>query len=176
MPLLARPALALGLTVLAAMNHRVPPVRPQLPQVTRVRVVKSAHVLELYAGETLLERDTVAIGPGGTGPKLQEGDRVTPVGHYHIAARHPSERFHIFLLVDYPNREDRARFAALKAHGDLPRDAHIGGNVGVHGGSQASWPDGKVQDWTAGCIAVDDATIERIAARVKDGTDLDIED
>ncbi len=101
---------------------------------------------------------------------------VTPVGHYHIAARHPSERFDVFLLVDYPNQADRERFATLKARGDLPRSATIGGNVGLHGGSPASWPDGKVQDWTAGCIAVDNATIERIAPRIKDGTALDIDD
>jgi murein L,D-transpeptidase YafK len=144
--------------------------------VTRVRVVKSAHALELYAGETLLERDPVAIGPGGAGPKLQEGDMVTPVGHYHLAARHPSAHFDVFLLIDYPNHADRERFASGKARGDLPRRARIGGDVGLHGGSPSRWPDGKIQDWTAGCIAVDDATIERIAALVKDGTALDIED
>ena len=174
MSLLAKPALTLAIASLAALSRSSP--HPTSPHVTRVRVVKSAHVLELYAGETLIERDPVAIGPGGAGPKLQEGDRVTPVGHYHLVARHPSEHFHIFLLVDYPNQADRERFAARKASGEIPRDAHIGGDVGVHGGSPSSWPDGKIQDWTAGCIAVDDATIERIAARVKDGTDLDIED
>jgi murein L,D-transpeptidase YafK len=173
MPLLAKPALTLAIATLAALSR---PSHPTSPHVTRVRVVKSAHVLELYAGETLIERDPVAIGPGGAGPKRQEGDRVTPVGHYHLVARHPSEHFHMFLLVDYPNQTDRERFASLKAHGDLPRGAHIGGDVGVHGGSPSSWPDGKIEDWTAGCIAVDDATIDRIAARVKDGTALDIED
>ena len=173
MSLLARPALTLGLTLLAALT-RAP--SPTSPHVTRVRVVKSAHLLELYAGETLLERETVALGSGGAGPKRREGDMVTPVGHYHLVARHPSERFHLFLLVDYPNQADRERFATAKAHGEIPREARIGGDVGLHGGSPASWTDGKVQDWTAGCIAVDDATIERLAARIKDGTALDIED
>jgi murein L,D-transpeptidase YafK len=142
-----------------------------------VHIVKSAHVMELLDGERVLGRYTVAIGPGGAGPKHREGDRVTPVGRYHVVQRGKSSRFHVFMLIDYPNADDRARFAQMKEAGELPPGATIGGDVGIHGGN----PDGStvtndVRDWTLGCIAVSNAEIERVAAMVANGTIVDIDD
>jgi murein L,D-transpeptidase YafK len=133
--------------------------------------------MELLDGERMLGRYAVAIGPGGAGPKHREGDRVTPVGRYHVVQRGPSSRFHVFMLVDYPNADDRARFVRMKAAGELPPDARIGGDVGIHGGNPNEWAlvDGA-RDWTLGCIAVTDAEIERVAAMVANGTVVDIDD
>jgi len=152
----------------------------QPTHVTRVRIVKTDHTLTLLDGERAVAVYRVAIGPGGPGPKHREGDNVTPVGHYRVVSRHAS-RFHIFLRLDYPNAEDRARFAAWKQAGALPKNATIGGDIGIHGTPQRAdldlWrPLHKLLDWTAGCIAVDDDEIDAISARVKDGTPVDIED
>lgn len=133
--------------------------------------------MDLYAGERKVASYSVAIGPGGSGPKTREGDQVTPVGRYHILSKNPSQ-FHIFMLLDYPNATDRERFARLKREGNLPRDATIGGAVGIHGApKQREWKSShKDFDWTLGCVAVDDDEIERIAKRVSIGTTVDIED
>ena len=148
---------------------------PPKPRVTRVLVKKNAHTLQLFAGATPLETYHVAIGPGGSGHKHREGDKITPVGRYHVVNRGPSA-FTIFMRLDYPNAEDRKRFAELRATGQLPKEATIGGDIGIHGGSLTYQPDGPLNDWTLGCVAVDDNEIRAIAKRVPDGTIIDIED
>lgn len=142
-----------------------------------ISIHKNAHTMELSSNGAIVATYSVAIGPGGSGPKEREGDKVTPVGRYHIVSRSPSV-FHIFMRLDYPNADDRARFAELKKNGTLPKNATIGGDVGIHGApAQAEWKKiHKTVDWTLGCIAVDDDEIEKVAAMVPDGTVVDIED
>jgi murein L,D-transpeptidase YafK len=151
--------------------------------VTRIVIKKHDHTLELRSGAAGAERVVssykVALGPGGPGPKLREGDKVTPVGHYHVTMHQPSQ-YRVFLRLDYPNADDRKRFAALKASGELPANATIGGDVGIHGPPVSMPVDDKPGlkefDWTWGCIALDDGEILDVAKRVKDGTPVDIED
>lgn len=152
-------------------------------QVSRVLIKKDAHVLQLLSSasgrEEVVRSYKVAIGPGGAGPKLREGDQVTPVGRYHVTMHQPST-YRVFLRLDYPNAEDYRRFASLKASGVLPKHAKIGGDIGIHG-PPVTLPDErksslKEHDWTLGCIAVDDDEIADIARRVRDGTPVDIED
>jgi murein L,D-transpeptidase YafK len=146
--------------------------------IARLWVSKSKHELRTIAKDgSTIATYTVAIGPGGKGHKLQEGDLVTPVGRYHVVL-HAMTRWHQFLLLDYPNAADRARFAELKKSGALPKDATIGGQIGIHGSpSQAERKaNHKATDWTLGCVALDDAEIAELSAQVKDGTPVDIED
>ncbi len=144
---------------------------------TRIAVKKSTHEVVLYKNDVVLKRYRAAIGPGGSGNKLQEGDKVTPVGHYHVTMHQPSQ-FHLFLRLDYPNADDRVRFAKLVSSGALPKEAHIGGDIGIHGAPpQAQWKNVHKQvDWTWGCVAVDDSEIDEIGSMVTDGTPVDIED
>jgi murein L,D-transpeptidase YafK len=150
------------------------------PHITRVHLKKSTHTLTLYDDGTAIASYVASLGPGGPGFKRQEGDKVTPVGRYHVVGRQPS-RYRVFLRLDYPNAGDRARFAALKASGELPKGAQIGGDIGIHGTPQDRAYDGEREsfrgvDWTLGCVGVQDAEIDQIAAWVKDGTVVDIED
>jgi murein L,D-transpeptidase YafK len=145
--------------------------------IDRIVVKKGEHSITLYAGERAVFSTKVAIGPGGTGPKLREGDKVTPVGRYKILSKTPS-RFHTFMRLDYPNADDQARFQRLKKEGTLPAEATIGGDIGIHGAPpQVIWkPVHKLADWTLGCVAVDDDEIEAIARRTPVGTVVDIVD
>ncbi len=144
---------------------------------TRVLVRKTAHELVLYRGDAVMKRYRTAIGPGGTGFKQREGDKVTPVGHYHVTMHQPSQ-FHLFLRLDYPNTDDHARFTKLVASGAIPKDATIGGDIGIHGAPpQPQWKNiHKTVDWTLGCVAVDDDEIDEIGSLVRNGTPVDIED
>ena len=150
------------------------------PHVTRLHLTKSTHELTLYEGDRAVVSFQASLGPGGPGWKQREGDDVTPVGRYHVIGHQPSQ-YRVFLRLDYPNADDRARFRARKASGELPADATIGGDIGIHGTPQGHKWDGvrarlRGEDWTAGCIAVQDDEIDRIAAWVRDGTVIDIED
>jgi murein L,D-transpeptidase YafK len=164
----------IGCIALSAISSADPPAKP--PPITRVWIGKSAHELKLYAGDQVIKTYRVAIGPGGPGPKWREGDKVTPVGRYHITMHQPSQ-FSIFLRLDYPTQADWARFAELKRKGSLPENATIGGDIGIHGTGNPAW-DGihKATDWTLGCIALDNAEIAEVAGLVKDGTVVDIDD
>lgn len=147
--------------------------------VTRVRIMKGAHRLELLAGERVVVGHDVQIGPGGSGRKSREGDRVTPVGRYHVTMHQPSV-YRTFLRLDYPNADDRARFAERQRRGELPKDARIGGDIGIHGPPQTLDDDERRAlagvDWTLGCIALSDEAIVEVARLVPDGTPVDIED
>ncbi|MBL8608805.1 MAG: L,D-transpeptidase family protein [Myxococcales bacterium] len=165
--------MAFGLLAGATLLAAAPPE----PRVTRVLIQKDAHTMKLYAGDKEVGSYKVAIGPGGAGHKHREGDKVTPVGRYHVVNRGPSI-YTVFMRLDYPNAEDRKRFYALKAKGALPASATIGGDIGIHGSPpQPVYKEThKEWDWTLGCIAVDDDEIKAIAKRVPDGTVVDIED
>jgi len=148
--------------------------------VTRMHLAKGTHTLTLFDGDKVVAVFQASIGPGGPGFKRREGDNVTPVGKYHVIGHQPSQ-YRIFLRLDYPNADDRARFAALKANGELPPNARIGSDIGIHGTPQAHEYDAerasfRGADWTAGCIAVQDDEIDRIAAWVPDGTVIEIDD
>jgi murein L,D-transpeptidase YafK len=138
-------------------------------------VSKHARTLELYAGETKLASYSIAIGFGGAGPKTREGDGHTPVGTYHVVKHMPSH-LRIFMLLDYPNASDVERFNAAKASGAIPKDATIGGDVGIHGEPPWSKPFKKSTYTSHGCVVVEDAEIDQIARLVPDGALVEIED
>lgn len=168
-----RRAASSAVLVLALAVVGAAPPKPAEAKAARIHVKKSEHTMQLLGahGETLATYK-VSLGPGGPGHKRREGDRVTPVGRYHVTMHQPS-RFKVFLRLDYPNAEDRARFERSKRAGELPAGATIGGDIGIHGGTPAEM---KGEDWTLGCVAVDDDEIVEVARRVPDGTVVDIED
>lgn len=146
------------------------------PRVTEIRIGKSDHTLALIAGDRVVKSYRVAIGPGGAGPKRMEGDKVTPVGTYTITGRIKG-LFHEFLVVSYPNDEDRRRHAAARKRGELPAGVGVGFGIGIHGVGVKAWNGvHKESDWTLGCVALDDAEIDEVASRVADGTKVVITD
>lgn len=133
-------------------------------RIDRLRVSKSAGVLEAFAGPTRVAALRAAMGRGGSGPKRMEGDGRTPEGSYTIDSRHRSRQFHRFLHVSYPNAQDRARYREGRRDGSIPRGVGIGGDIGVHG--TPSWasliPFNTEVGWTEGCIAVSSPEAEQL--------------
>lgn len=149
---------------------------PASAAVDEIAIDKSDHSLVLRSGGREVKAYRVAIGSGGSGPKRMEGDNVTPVGTYHVTGRIKG-LFHNFLVVSYPNDEDRARFADLKRRGEVPAGLSVGFGIGIHGTGHADWNGvHKEHDWTFGCVALDDAEIDEVARLVKDGTRIVISD
>ncbi|AKT40036.1 L,D-transpeptidase family protein [Chondromyces crocatus] len=150
--------------------------KPTAKLVTEIRIDKSDHTLKLLYGEQVVKSYKVAIGPGGAGPKQYEGDKRTPVGTYRVQSRIKG-LFHKFLLVSYPNDEDRVRYAEMKRRGEVPAGRGIGHSIGIHGvGSKELAGEHKKSDWTLGCIALDDDEIDEVARLVSDGTRIVITD
>jgi murein L,D-transpeptidase YafK len=110
------------------------------------------------------------LGANGLRQKEHAGDRATPEGLYRVVRMKEGKatKYYKALLVDYPNDSDRARFAAMKRQGRIPRRAGIGGMIEIHG------EGGQGNDWTDGCVALTNKNMDTLFARVTLGTPVAI--
>jgi murein L,D-transpeptidase YafK len=147
---------------------------------------RTLHALCEGGGERRLR---VALGREPEGPKRRADDQSTPEGDYRIAGPARRSRFHLFLPIDYPSQvdADAARAAGtlsasdhrriLEAHRrgvPPPGDTPLGGRIGFHG-EGARWEGtSRHLDWTYGCVALSDADIDFLAARLQIGTPVTI--
>jgi hypothetical protein len=122
----------------------------------------------LYQGGKPVLSFPAELGANGLRRKEHSGDRATPEGIYRVveAKQAPKTRYNRALLINYPNDEDRMRFALAKARGQIPYAARIGNLIEIHGSG------GEGKDWTDGCIALTDADMEKLFARVHVGTQV----
>lgn len=135
--------------------------------IDRLVISKSRHRMEAWSGTRLVKIYRVAVGRGGAGPKLMEGDNRTPEGLYRVVRRFPSRKYHRFLLLSYPNDRDRRAFLQARRAGRIPAGARIGGQIGIHGEKRGfRLLPHKWVDWTQGCVAVDDDEIEELYTAV----------
>jgi hypothetical protein len=107
--------------------------------------LKSEKKLEAWAKDRNGRQKRLAVYPilaasGVLGPKRKEGDMQVPEGFYKLPTLNPNSRFHLSVMVGYPNAED------IK-HRTVAR-ADMGGDIFVHG-NQVS----------IGCIAIGDKAI-----------------
>jgi murein L,D-transpeptidase YafK len=123
--------------------------------------------MRAYHGTTLLREFRVALGRGGLGPKVQQGDGRVPEGEYTIGTRNRNSAFHLSLRISYPSPQ-QVRTAAA-------RGIHPGGDIMIHGLPNGRANVGKshrLVDWTDGCIAVTNPEIEWLWRSVPDGTPI----
>jgi murein L,D-transpeptidase YafK len=132
----------------------------------------------------------VSLGRAGINcNRTRAGDNCTPTGTFFVASKGPSQRFHKFLLLSYPDEKAARRGlethlisqsefdaieAALKAGRAPPQNTHLGGEIGIHG--QPSWVPSFLSttvtrfDWTAACVSVTDSEIDPMYEVVDIGT------
>lgn len=148
-----------------------PSMAPVEQQADLVEVSKAHRTLTLVRGGMPIATFPVAFGAAAdAGPKRQEGDERTPEGQYRIDWRNARSSYYLSLHISYPDASDIAK---ARRRGVAP-----GGNVMIHGLPNGwSW-FGSVHhlaDWTDGCIAVTNAEMREIWARVPDGTPIRID-
>jgi len=108
----------------------------------------------------------IGLGRNGLKDKLYAGDGATPEGRYYIVKKNAGSRYYKALLFDYPNKEDRMRFAQAKKKGLIPARTNIGSLVEIHGGGS----DGM----TRGCVSLENSDIDKLFAIVNEGTPVTI--
>jgi hypothetical protein len=137
---------------------------------TAVLIDKLNHECYVVRGGRIVESYSVELGGSWMSQKIREGDRATPEGRYSVAAIKGSgnSRFYKAALLDYPNSLDRSRFVKAKRAGQLPRSARIGGMIEIHG------EGGRGVDWTAGCISLANADLDRLLRHLRVGTPVTI--
>ena len=151
----------------------------KLPLVNpKIVVSKSARRLELYSGGRVVRDYRVVLGGDPVNDKEREGDSRTPEGEFYVCVKNEKSQFYRSLGLSYPNREDAERglrdnlitraeyeriVRALTRKRTPPWDTALGGEIFIHGG-------GTSNDWTRGCVALDDAEMQELFDSVPVGT------
>lgn len=135
-----------------------------------VVVKKTERKLYLYRGSEVLKTYRVALGKKPDGHKKRSGDSRTPEGTYKLDWRNPNSKFFRSIHVSYPNSSDQRD---ARERGDTP-----GGAIMIHG-QPTNWVEKTKllfheDDWTEGCIAVQDHEIVEIWDAIDDGTPIEI--
>lgn len=143
-----------------------------------IEVSKSERTLKVMRFGRVVRSYDISSGTK-QGGKVRRGDKRTPVGSYSVHEVRSSDRYHIFMHLDYPGMHDAAnayyadridaveyqKVRAAHAVGKLPpQNTLLGGQIGIHGLGEATRL-GSYHDrynWTEGCIAVTDKVIEEL--------------
>lgn len=148
----------------------------------RLVIHKAKRKMELFIGRERVRTFDVGLGGAPEGDKDRQGDLRTPEGEFYVAWKNPRSSFHRFLGLSYPMPRHAARgrrrglidtrvakriASRVRRRGIPPQKTPLGGYVGIHGGGAGS-------DWTLGCIAVSDAEIEWLFARIRRGDVVEV--
>jgi len=148
----------------------------------RLVVKKEKRELQFYDDGELIKTYKIALGFAPEGDKETQGDGKTPEGVFYVFTKNPKSRFHLSLGLSYPNIEDARRGLQqkiiTKAHHDKiveainakrmpPQNTALGGEIYIHGG-------GKAEDWSWGCIALEDEEIRELFETIPVGTEVEI--
>jgi murein L,D-transpeptidase YafK len=123
----------------------------------------------------------VGLGPNPTGHKQAEGDGKTPEGWYRSSDK-PWSSFYKAIAVHYPNTTDAQKAQAegrldaqtvaqvrhaIRADRKPPQTTPVGGEILIHGG-------GGSTDWTLGCIAMDNASLDTLRSTLSSDMVTDV--
>jgi len=156
----------------------------QLPLVQpKIMVSKSNRRLMLYSDGKLVRTYRVGLGLSPIEDKVKQGDRRTPEGEFYIFTKNDKSAYYLSLGVSYPNAEDAERglrdglinrkqynqiLNAIRKKITPPQNTPLGGQIYIHG-------NGSQNDWTWGCVALDDEDIRELFDAVPAGTPVIIE-
>jgi lipoprotein-anchoring transpeptidase ErfK/SrfK len=110
------------------------------------------------------------LGRNALSGKATAGDGATPEGRYHVTEKRSngSTRWYKALVLNYPNAEDQKAFEAMRRRGEIPRGRGPGSLIEIHG------LGGKQSNWTDGCIALQNASMDSLFSQVPTGTPVTI--
>jgi murein L,D-transpeptidase YafK len=134
-------------------------------------VDKSDYELQVYDEVGWYATYPVVFGNGTLGDKMMAGDRNTPEGTFRILSKRLHDKWHKFMLLDYPTKESWEKFNNRKQQGLIPKYAKIGGGIGIHG----TWPNDNIvvddyTNWTEGCISLRNGDIDELFPYLHAGT------
>ena len=140
--------------------------------IDRIVVYKKKRRLYIYRKGKKVGEFRISLGKNGDkGDKISAGDYRTPEGHYRIVRKKCDPRLYRSLMISYPDSRDRREAAK--------RGVNPGGYITIHG--QPKWnADGRgdrytlAHDWTEGCIAVSNATMDLLWQGVRNGVKIEI--
>ncbi len=146
----------------------------------RVVIKKADRKLHLYrvanGRQSLIKTYRIVLGSNPLGHKREQGDGATPEGDYFITHKNARSRFYLSLGISYPNIQDadaglkarlitkaqhKAILSAINRQEKPPQNTNLGGDIFIHGGGTGML-FGKPNDWTLGCIALENEDIKEL--------------
>ncbi len=128
-------------------------------------ISKSKRQLIAFSHSKAIKQYSVSIGQNPKGAKTQEGDFKTPEGQYYIQSKNSKSKYYLSLLISYPSDKDLELAEKLQVR--------PGDSIMLHGfpldPSERAFANERhttTQDWTQGCVAVNDDEIAEIYTRV----------
>ncbi|WP_352259924.1 L,D-transpeptidase family protein, partial [Psychrobacter sp. TB55-MNA-CIBAN-0194] len=88
-------------------NSKSTPSIPDTAIIDKVFVDKSARVLQLLIGDTVIKSYHIALGGNPIGHKQQQGDKRTPSGSYTLDYKNEKSKFYRSIHISYPNASDK---------------------------------------------------------------------
>jgi L,D-peptidoglycan transpeptidase YkuD (ErfK/YbiS/YcfS/YnhG family) len=137
-------------------------------QKVAIIVVKATHKFYVLKSGSIINTFNCELGQNSAYQKFFAGDGATPEGVYKITTINHRSKYYKAMMLDYPNENDKRRFAQNKANGIISANARIGALIEIHG------EGGKNKDWTNGCVALPNKDIDRLLKYVKVGTPVTI--
>jgi len=139
--------------------------------VDRIVVEKKNRKMHLYRGDKKIDTFDISLGKNPDGHKEKQGDFRTPIGTYKITIKKCHPKYYRMINISYPNEGD-VMIARKKGH-------NPGNGITIH--AQPFWnANGKgdkytlSKDWTNGCIAVTNSSMQKLWASVRNGTIIEI--
>ncbi|CAE6705569.1 L,D-transpeptidase family protein [Nitrospira defluvii] len=133
-------------------------------------ISKADRVLTVYKSGRKILTYPIRLGSRGIRAKQHYGDGATPEGEYRIQRKRGPGQTPFFraLILDYPNAEDRRRFADAQQAGLIPKNRQMPGLIELHGIAQG------ITDQPYGGIVLDNPQIAVLFDQVAVGTPVNI--
>ncbi|MFT5143879.1 MAG: murein L,D-transpeptidase YafK [Rhodothermales bacterium] len=156
-----------------------------------IRISKESQTLFVYRGDELIRRLPADLGYNFFSDKVKRGDVRdpdhwrTPNGVFYVVNKNARSQYHKAFVLNYPNREDAVRGlrdslitasqyrAIVRADSMVsmpPMNTELGGWIEIHGEGT-----GRRANWTQGCIAVLNESIDALWDLIHVGTPVVIE-
>jgi len=151
-----------------------------------LRISKTSQTLFAYRGANLIARIPTDLGYNFFADKERRGSNGdpdhwrTPEGEFFVASKNPNSQFYKALVLNYPNAEDAKRgmenelitqqqyesiVTAEESFSMPPMNTELGGWIEIHGDGT-----GTRQNWTQGCVAIQNVQLDRLWDIVEVGT------
>jgi murein L,D-transpeptidase YafK len=142
----------------------------------RIVIDKSDYLLRVYDDEGLFARYPVVFGSEPDRDKFKQGDKRTPEGVFTIQYVQKHKKWHLMMMLDYPNAMSIEKFERRKKEGKIDPGASIGSAIAIHG----TWPHDdylidKYKNWTDGCISLKNSHIDDLKLYIKAGAKVEIQ-
>ena len=143
-------------------------------------VSKRERRLRLMQNKVCIQNVRIGLGFAPAGHKERSGDGRTPEGRYYVCVKNTRSKYYLSLGLSYPGKMDAERGLASglinrTQHDQIARalerrqspdwNTKLGGAICIHG-------HGSGNDWTHGCIALENRDMRRLFDAIPLQTDV----